>query len=78
MHLLESAVTRFEVQPAPGVKVSKIAGLHNDLALNLRAKSLRIEAPIPGKAAVGIEVSNENISTVSQRCQAERLCSLED
>ena len=61
------AVTRFEVQPAPGVKVSKIAGLHNDLALNLRAKSLRIEAPIPGKAAVGIEVSNENISTVSLR-----------
>ena len=61
------AVTRFEVQPAAGVKVSKIAALHNDLALNLRAKSLRIEAPIPGKAAVGIEVSNDTISTVMLR-----------
>ena len=61
------AVTRFEVQPASGVKVSKIAALHNDLALNLRAKSLRIEAPIPGKAAVGIEVSNDSISTVTLR-----------
>ena len=61
------AVTRFEVQPASGVKVSKIASLHNDLALNLRAKSLRIEAPIPGKAAVGIEVSNDTISTVTLR-----------
>ena len=61
------AVTRFEVQPASGVKVSKIAALHNDLALNLRAKSLRIEAPIPGKAAVGIEVSNDTISTVTLR-----------
>ena len=61
------AVTRFEVQPASGVKVSKIASLHNDLALNLRAKSLRIEAPIPGKAAVGIEVSNDSISTVTLR-----------
>ena len=61
------AVTRFEVQPATGVKVSKIAALHDDLALNLRAKSLRIEAPIPGKAAVGIEVSNDTISTVTLR-----------
>ena len=61
------AVTRFEVQPAPGVKVSKISSLQNDLALNLRAKSLRIEAPIPGKAAVGIEVSNESISVVTLR-----------
>ena len=61
------AVTRFEVQPATGVKVSKIAALHDDLALNLRAKSLRIEAPIPGKAAVGIEVSNDSISTVTLR-----------
>ncbi|MBR5731063.1 MAG: DNA translocase FtsK [Firmicutes bacterium] len=61
------AVTRFEVQPATGVKVSKIASLHDDLALNLRAKSLRIEAPIPGKAAVGIEVSNDTISTVTLR-----------
>jgi len=61
------AVTRFEVQPAPGVKVSKISSLQNDLALNLRAKSLRIEAPIPGKAAVGIEVSNESIAVVYLR-----------
>ena len=61
------AVTRFEVQPAPGVKVSKISSLQNDLALNMRAKSLRIEAPIPGKAAVGIEVSNESISVVALR-----------
>ena len=61
------AVTRFEVKPATGVKVSKIEQLHDDLALNLRAKSLRIEAPIPGKAAVGIEVSNDTISTVTLR-----------
>ena len=58
------AVTRFEVQPAVGVKVSSIVRLQNDIALNLRAKSIRIEAPIPGKAAVGIEISNESISTV--------------
>lgn len=61
------AVTRFEVQPAPGVKVSSISKLHDDLALNLMAKSLRIEAPIPGKAAVGIEVSNPNVSIVTLR-----------
>lgn len=61
------AVTRFEVTPAPGVKVSKITNLHDDIALNLRAKSLRIEAPIPGKAAVGIEVSNDNVNVVGIR-----------
>lgn len=61
------SVTRFEVQPAPGVKVSSISKLHDDIMLHLRAKSLRIEAPIPGKAAVGIEVSNEAISMVSLR-----------
>ncbi len=61
------AVTRFEVQPAPGVQVSKITRLHDDIALNLRAKSIRIEAPIPGKAAVGIEVSNEATQTVTLR-----------
>lgn len=61
------AVTRFEVQPAPGVKVSRIKSLQDDIALNLRAKSIRIEAPIPGKAAVGIEVSNDSINTVSLR-----------
>ncbi len=62
-----SSVTRYEVQPAPGVKVSKITNLQNDIALNLRAKSLRIEAPIPGKAAVGIEVENEKPSPVLVR-----------
>lgn len=61
------AVTRFEVQPGPGVKVASISRLHDDLALNLRAKSLRIEAPIPGKAVVGIEVSNEEGASVSLR-----------
>lgn len=60
-------VTRFEVHPAAGVKVSKIVSLQDDLALNLRAKSLRIEAPIPGKAAVGIEITNETSSSVSLR-----------
>lgn len=60
-------VTRFEVHPAPGVKVSRIVSLQDDLALNLRAKSLRIEAPIPGKAAVGIEITNEKSSSVSLR-----------
>ena len=61
------AVTRFEVQPATGVKVSSIVHLQDDLALNLRAKSLRMEAPIPGKAAVGVEISNEAINTVYLR-----------
>lgn len=61
------SVTRFELQPAPGVKVSSISKLHDDIMLHLRAKSLRIEAPIPGKAAVGIEVSNGTVGTVSLR-----------
>ena len=61
------AVTRFEVKPAAGVKVSSITKLQDDIALNLRAKSLRIEAPIPGKSAVGVEVSNDVINTVSLR-----------
>ncbi len=61
------SVTRFEVQPAPGVKVSSISKLHDDIMLHLKAKSLRIEAPIPGKAAVGIEVSNNAVSMVSLR-----------
>ena len=60
-------VTRFEVHPAAGVKVSRIVSLQDDLALNLRAKSLRIEAPIPGKAAVGIEISNDTQSSVLLR-----------
>ncbi|AXI09136.1 cell division protein FtsK [Oceanobacillus sp. 143] len=61
------AVTKYEVSPEAGVKVSKIVGLHDDLALALAAKDLRIEAPIPGKSAVGIEVPNKEISMVSLR-----------
>lgn len=62
-----SSVTRYEIQPAPGVKVNSIVKLHDDIALNMKAKSLRIEAPIPGKAAVGIEVENEQPSPVTIR-----------
>ncbi len=60
-------VTRYEIQPEIGVKVSKIVNLSNDLALNLAASGVRIEAPIPGKAAVGIEVPNKAISLVYLR-----------
>ena len=60
-------VTRYELQPEQGVKVSKIVGLTDDIKLNLAATDIRIEAPIPGKAAVGIEVPNENNSTVMLR-----------
>ncbi|HLR19576.1 MAG TPA: DNA translocase FtsK [Staphylococcus sp.] len=59
------AVTQYEIQPAQGVKVSKIVNLHNDIALALAAKDIRIEAPIPGRSAVGIEVPNDKISIVS-------------
>lgn len=58
------AVTRFEVQPNPGVKVSKIVSLSDDIALNLAATGVRIEAPIPGKEAVGIEVPNKEVEMV--------------
>lgn len=61
------AVTQYEVQPAMGVKVSRIVNLHNDIALALAAKDIRIEAPIPGKSAVGIEVPNSSISMVTLR-----------
>jgi DNA segregation ATPase FtsK/SpoIIIE, S-DNA-T family len=61
------AVTRFEIQPDIGVKVSKILSLSDDLALNLAAPDVRIEAPIPGKAAIGIEVPNKIISLVYLR-----------
>lgn len=61
------SVTRYELQPAPGVKISKITGLSDDIALNLAANGVRIEAPIPGKAAVGIEVPNKVVSMVSMR-----------
>ncbi|MDO4282466.1 MAG: DNA translocase FtsK 4TM domain-containing protein [Clostridia bacterium] len=60
-------VTRYELTPSTGVKVSKIVNLSDDIALNLAAKSIRIEAPIPGKAAVGIEVPNEVAESVSLR-----------
>jgi len=61
------AVTRFELQPEQGVKVSKIVGLSDDIKLNLAATDIRIEAPIPGKAAVGIEVPNKENSMVALR-----------
>ncbi|WP_195701846.1 DNA translocase FtsK [Companilactobacillus futsaii] len=62
---LGPTITKYEVQPAVGVKVSKIVNLADDLALALAAKDIRIEAPIPGKPFVGIEVPNKTISTVS-------------
>ncbi|MCT4606781.1 MAG: DNA translocase FtsK [Marinisporobacter sp.] len=58
-------ITRYEIQPSPGVKVSKIVNLSDDIALNLAASNIRIEAPIPGKAAVGIEIPNEQVSPVT-------------
>ncbi len=61
------SVTRYEIQPAAGVKISKITNLSDDLALNLAATGVRIEAPIPGKAAVGIEVPNKTRNTVRMR-----------
>lgn len=61
------AVTRYELQPEQGVKVSKITGLADDIKLNLAAADVRIEAPIPGKAAVGIEVPNKENSAVMLR-----------
>lgn len=64
---LGPAVTKYEIQPATGVKVSKIVGLSDDLALALAAKDIRMEAPIPGKAVIGIEVPNSEVSTVSFR-----------
>lgn len=60
-------VTRYEIQPAAGVKVSKITNLSDDIALNLAAAGVRIEAPIPGKAAIGIEIPNTNQDVVSIR-----------
>ncbi|WP_440602422.1 DNA translocase FtsK [Bacillus sp. GB_SG_008] len=61
------AVTRFEVQPEPGVKVNKITNLSDDIKLNLAARDIRIEAPIPGKSAVGIEVPNKESKAVFLR-----------
>lgn len=61
------AVTRYELQPDVGVKVSRIVGLTDDIALALAAKDIRMEAPIPGKAAVGIEVPNNEVAMVTMR-----------
>jgi S-DNA-T family DNA segregation ATPase FtsK/SpoIIIE len=61
------AITRYELKPSEGVRVSKIANLADDIALNLAAKTIRIEAPIPGKQAVGIEVPNEESEMVHIR-----------
>jgi S-DNA-T family DNA segregation ATPase FtsK/SpoIIIE len=61
------AVTRYELQPSAGVKISRITALSDDIALNLAAAGVRIEAPIPNKAAVGIEVPNKTVSVVHIR-----------
>lgn len=61
------AITRYEIQPAKGIKVSKIMGLADDIALSMAAQQVRIEAPIPGKSAIGIEVPNQEISLVHLR-----------
>lgn len=61
------AVTRYELQPEPGVKVSRIANLADDIALNLAAQGVRIEAPVPGKSVVGIEVPNATVVPVRLR-----------
>ena len=61
------SVTRYELQPDQGVKVSKIVGLSDDIKLNLAATDIRIEAPIPGKAAIGIEVPNKETASVALR-----------
>lgn len=61
------AITRYEVQPAPGIKVSRIIRLADDIALSLAAPTVRIEAPIPGKSALGIEVPNKEIAVVHLR-----------
>lgn len=61
------AVTRYELQPSAGVKVSKIVNLADDISLNLASSGVRIEAPIPGKAAIGIEVANSEITSVPLR-----------
>ncbi|XUW93914.1 DNA translocase FtsK [Wukongibacter sp. M2B1] len=60
-------ITRYELQPKPGVKVSKIVNLSDDIALSLAAQHIRIEAPIPGKAAIGIEIPNDSSTLVTLR-----------
>lgn len=61
------SITRYELQPEIGVKVSKVVNLSDDIALNMAASAIRIEAPIPGKAAIGIEIPNEETSMVDLR-----------
>ncbi|MDZ5781860.1 FtsK/SpoIIIE family DNA translocase [Marinococcus luteus] len=70
---LGPAVTKYEIQPAVGVKVSKIVNLSDDIALALAARDIRIEAPIPGKSAVGIEVPNQEVAMVTLREVLESL-----
>lgn len=65
------AFTRYELQPAPGIKVSRIVNLTDDIALNLAASGVRIEAPIPGKAAIGIEIPNKEVAPISLRSVLE-------
>ena len=65
---LGPAVTKYEVMPDVGVKVSRIVNLQDDLALALAAKDIRMEAPIPGKSAIGIEVPNSEVAS----CNTER------
>lgn len=64
---MKPAVTRYEIQPDIGVKVSRIVSLTDDIALALAAKDIRMEAPIPGKSAIGIEVPNNEVSIVTMR-----------
>lgn len=72
VHIVKGpAVTRYELRPAPGVRVRRIKELDNDLAMNLAAKAVKIEAPIPGKAAVGIEVPNSDVTFVHLRSMLE-------
>ncbi len=61
------SITQYEIQPAPGIKVSRIVSLSNDIALSLASSDLRMEAPIPGKAAIGIEIPNKNKVSVNLR-----------
>ncbi len=65
------AITRYELQPAPGIKVSRIVNLTDDIALNLASSGVRIEAPIPGKAAIGVEVPNKEVVPISLRSVLE-------
>lgn len=72
VHIVKGpAVTRYELRPAPGVRVKRIKELESDLAMNLAAKSVKIEAPIPGKAAVGVEVPNSDVTFVHLRTLLE-------